>query len=531
MPTAERPRRNGHDGTATTIPDSLLHRLPTLNRDFYDFVRLVPQISTKIGFPSGLSGGGVGFRFNNFLINGVSERALAAHGTRALLGGKSLPLDAVKEYQVLLAPYDVRYGDFAGALVNTVTRSGTNELTGSAFAYWRNDRLAGDERSSMPYDQVQYGFVLGGPVLRDRLHFFIAPELQHFTSPTPGPYLGQPASADPPILVRAADLARLDDILRTYGLVAGSAGSVRNRNPVTSVFGRLDLALPEWNSRAVLWGLYGRNAVIDLSRDSHDFPLSTYQLERRGDPTHVAFQLHTALARNGGGHNELLVSHRWVKAEWVSDVDQPIVRVAFPETEQGPVTVIAGTNEVAHGMSGRNWSVNVQDNLTLPLGADHLMTIGVTAERFRDDREGLLGSYGDWTFSSLDSLEAGIAERFEISKDFGSAGVPISGGQYGAYVGDRWRAGKRVSITMGIRADLLTIEDRPPYNPVVDSIFHRRTDEMPRSQLHVSPRLGFTWDAFGRGRDLLRGGVGIFTGRPPIRLSPLSGSRPRTRRS
>ena len=97
---------HSHGGTATTIPDSLLHRLPSLNRNFYDFVRLVPQISTKTGL-QGLSGGGVGLRFNNYLIDGVSDRSVAAHQTPALLGGNSLPLDAVKEYQVLLAPYDV----------------------------------------------------------------------------------------------------------------------------------------------------------------------------------------------------------------------------------------------------------------------------------------------------------------------------------------------------------------------------------------------------------------------------------------
>jgi hypothetical protein len=250
-------------GTATSIRDSLLHRLPAPSRELYDFVRLVPQISTKVGFPTGapfgspgFSAGGVGFRFNNSLINGVSERDLSGQTTRNLgVGGKSLPLDAVKEYQVLLAPYDVRYGDFAGALVNTVTRSGTNELSGSAFGYWRSDRLAGEEGAA-PYDDVQLGFTLGGPILRDRLHFFTAIERRHVTTPAPGPYLGQPSSADPPVPVSAEDLARLDGILGAYGLAAGSAGPVANENPATNVFGRLDLALPEWNSRAVLWGLH-----------------------------------------------------------------------------------------------------------------------------------------------------------------------------------------------------------------------------------------------------------------------------------
>jgi hypothetical protein len=115
-----------HGGTVTTISESMLRDLPTLNRDLYEFLRLVPQISTKVGVANaGFSAGGVGFRFNNFLINGVSERSMAGNVSIAYLNAKSIPLDAVQEYQVLLAPYDVRYGDFAGALVNAITKSGT----------------------------------------------------------------------------------------------------------------------------------------------------------------------------------------------------------------------------------------------------------------------------------------------------------------------------------------------------------------------------------------------------------------------
>jgi len=113
--------------------------------------------------------------------------------------GKSIPLDAVKEYQVLVAPYDVRYGSFAGALVNTVTRSGTNDLRGSAFAYWRNDRLTRDgiDAAPSPYDRLQAGFSLGGPIVRDRVHFFVASEFQRLSQPAAGPYVGQPAGQLP----------------------------------------------------------------------------------------------------------------------------------------------------------------------------------------------------------------------------------------------------------------------------------------------------------------------------------------------
>jgi hypothetical protein len=145
-----------------------------------------------------------------------------------------------------------------------------------------------------------------------------------------------------------------------------------------------------------------------------------------------------------------------------------------------------------------------------------VLVLGVQAERFRIERGGVRGGYGTWTFSSLDSLESGVADRYELRKDLvGSTSAPLVGGQYGAYVGDDWRAGDRVSITMGVRADFMTFGSHAPYNPLVDSIFGRRTDEMPRPRVHVSPRVGFTWDLSDTEHHQVRGGVGIFTGRPP----------------
>jgi hypothetical protein len=178
------PRINAHGGTATTLSDSLVHQLPTLNRNFLDFMPLAPQVSTKVGFQrTGVSAAGANYRFNRFLINGADERFVNSNLPAGGGNGKSIPLEAVKEYQVLIAPFDVRYGDFAGAVVNTVTNSGNNQLRGSTNAFWRNDRLARADTSSSPYDRLQYGFALSGPIVHDRLHFFLAPEFQRLVAP------------------------------------------------------------------------------------------------------------------------------------------------------------------------------------------------------------------------------------------------------------------------------------------------------------------------------------------------------------
>lgn len=508
-------------GTGTTISASLLERLPTLNRDLYDFVRLVPQISTKIGLPNpGLSAGGVGFRFNNFLINGVSDRTASGGVSGAFAGPKSIPLDAVQEYQVLIAPYDVRYGDFAGALVNAVTKSGTNELRGSAFAYGRNDQLArrAAAAETTPYERVQYGFSLGGPILRNRLHFFVAPELQHFTYPAPGPYVGQPRDAEPAVPISTADLDRFDAIMSGYGLTAGSPGPMENTSPLRNLFTRFDLAVPALSSRVFAWHNYSGSDDVALSRAARDtFSLSSYQVTRITRMRTNAVHVHTALRRAGGGHNELLMSQRNSSLDPVGAVAQPIVRVSVPATSGGRITLNTGTHETAQGgFTFRSSAFAIKDNLTLPLGSSHVVTLGAEAERFRIRREGTATSLGTWNFASLRELELGIADRYEIRINFGNPDTPISGTQYTAYASDRWQATDRLSLTAGVRADVLGINERAPFHPLVDSLFGRRTNDMPRRRVEFSPRLGFIWDALGTRQQRFRGGAGIFTARYPL---------------
>lgn len=498
-------------GTGGIISDSLLHRLPTLDRDLYDFVRLVPQVSTRVGLAGGgLSAGGVNLRFNNFLIDGAPERALSGNSPTAFSGGKSVPIDAVQEYQVLVAPYDVRYGDFAGALINTVTRGGTNEVHGSAFTYARSAWLSREQDA--PYDREQYGLTLGGPLVRDRLHFFVAPELQRLTAPARGPYVGQPQSASPLVPVSATDIARFDSLLQSYGLTAGSAGLVQTGNPLRNFFGRLDLALPALSSRAVASVNYARFAAIGFSRSKDVFPLSSYRSTQASASRLASLQLHTNWQR--GLYNEVLASYRVVDTDWTPDARGPVVQVAV--TSVASALLKAGSQEQAQGVVQQGRITTLTDNLTVPLGPAHDLTIGGQLELFHLARAGVANAYGTWSFASLDSLERGVAERFEVREDRGGATRPIAGRQFGVYAEDEWRAADRVTILVGVRGDVLSVGDAPPYNPAVDSLFARRTDALPVSHMEISPRLGFRWE-LGHGRhDQLRGGVGLFTGRAPL---------------
>jgi hypothetical protein len=514
-------RSNAQGSSGITIADSLIQRMPTLDRDVFDFVALAPQISTKIGFQRrGVSAAGANLRFNSFLIDGVDERSVNGNVSAAHLIGKSIPLPAVREYQVLIAPYDVRYGDFAGALINTVTMSGTNQLHGSGFANWRNDQLTRieDATDRAPYDRLQYGFALGGPIIRDRVHFFLAPEFQRLTSPARGPFVGQPSSAVPAVPVEPADIARLDRIMRDwYGLRAGSAGPVELSSPLRNVFARLDGAAPRWRSRAFVTFSYAAaaNPVFGRTALGDTFSLSSYRYSAETGLRMASLRVHTDLPRTAGGHNELIISHSSDWADFQPDVRQPLVRVLVSGPGGNPVLVNVGTAEQAQGRFGRGSSLKVRNDLSLTLGSQHVLRLGAQAERFRTTRGGVASGYGVWTFPSLDALERGVAGTYLLRKSLSGASTTLAAWQHAAWVGDEWRVAERATLTLGVRADLLDISGHAPYNTEVDSIFGRRTDEMPIARIHVSPRFGFSWDVSGTGRDRLRGGAGLFTGRPP----------------
>src|SRR5215210_5477256 len=164
-------------GTKTTVSDTVIQRMPTTTRNLTDFIKIAPQVSSA---GPGFSGGGMSNRMNNVQIDGTSERDVFGLGSTGQPGGqisaKAISIEAVKEYQVLLAPYDVRQGNFGGLLLNAVTKSGTNEFHGSAFQYFRDQDYGRDVPvlRATEFNRRQTGFSLGGPIIKDKLHFFTA---------------------------------------------------------------------------------------------------------------------------------------------------------------------------------------------------------------------------------------------------------------------------------------------------------------------------------------------------------------------
>ena len=274
-------------GTQTTINDTLLRRLPTLDRDFTDFVKLTPQVQVREG-EGGISAAGQNNRFNTVQVDGATVNDRFGLGRTGQAGGqadgRSVGLEAVKEYQVLLSPYDVRQGNFSGALINAVTKSGTNTFSGSLFGYHRNEAWTGFPISEADFSNWQFGASLGGPIQRDKIHFFANFERREEDRPAAGPFFGGPLT----VVVRPEDIAAFNARASAVGLSPGDFDLVEIARPATNVLGRVDFLVGQ-NSRLVTKFQYNRasldvfdrvadvvNPAIELSNNGYFFKNDTY---------------------------------------------------------------------------------------------------------------------------------------------------------------------------------------------------------------------------------------------------------------
>jgi hypothetical protein len=495
-------------GTATSVSDTLIRRLPTLNRNFTDFVTLTPQVGSS---GPGLSGAGTNNRFNNIQIDGATESDLFGLGSTGQpggqAGGKSIGIESVKEYQVLLAPYDVRQGNFSGVLINAVTKSGQNDFFGSIYGYGRNQDFVRSQDYISDFKQYQYGFSLGGPIVRDRAFFFINPEFQQRSTPAFGPSLG-----DGSLSLTQAHIDRFTNALEAVGMTnLGSGSAVTLENPLANVFARVDVILP-WNSTLVLRHNYGgaEDDIFSRATNGSDFPLTnaSYFFESKKNAT-VA-QLRTNF--ENGSYNEFNVGYTTIRDRRTPVVrGMPQVTTVFP----GVATLRAGSERFSHGNELDQDIIEISDSYTMPLGSSHRLTIGTQNTFYKARNLFAQSTGGAWIFDSPELMEAGDAREYIVGVPVeGDGAVRINAFNWSVFAQDEWTVNDNFNMNFGVRVEAPTFRDKPPYNPTIEADFGRRTDEVPSNNITISPRFGFNWNVTGDGVNQLRGGVGVFTGRP-----------------
>jgi hypothetical protein len=504
-------------GPAEIISKATIAELPNPDRDFLALSVLSPQValspSSRTAPTGGITIGAQNRLLNAFHIDGGVNYDLY---TGRLPGRETLPrpisLEALEEIQVLAAPFDVRHGGFAGGVVNALTKSGTNSIDGSAFVFLADGALVGRSATGADvgdFTTWQFGGSLGGPIARDRAHYFLSGDVQRRAVPDPGPLIVATGAPTPGIGISYASAVRFQEILRnTFGLDPGTLGPVHGHAPAQDVFGKITMQLGT-NSHLEVSHHYAHGDRRGfLERLNRDYLLSS--ADRQEPSTANASRLIWTELFGGRWSNELIVSYLDLRDECRPSVTYPRIVV---DVDQG--RLLAGTPVVCPSTFSQR-TLEVTENLSRTVGA-HLITVGAHGELLHFEDDLLQTSAGLWNFRNLDSLEAGVASHYEraLPGPLSTGGVDFHVRQIGAYMQDRWTATRSLTLTVGLRVDVPILPDAVATNESLRAALGIDTGQLPSGHALWSPRLAINYNLGAMGRTFLRAGVGVFSGRPP----------------
>ncbi|HJS46805.1 MAG TPA: carboxypeptidase regulatory-like domain-containing protein [Gemmatimonadales bacterium] len=544
----------GRTGAETNLGPVEVALTPSIDRSIRDLTKLDPR-----------SDGNFSFAGRNWLYNNVSVDGSYFNNAFGLddplPGGQAkaqpISFEAIEQVQVSIAPFDVREGGFTGANVNTVTRSGTNDWRGSVYSFFRSDALQGNSVEGQEVvanpeqSYVQGGFSLGGPIIKDRLFFFLNGEVER----TDDPGSNFVADRDGDLAfgesrVSAADMDAIRTVLLdNYGYDTGPYEGYTHETDNNKVLLKLDYNISEGNN------LSFRFNYLDAVRDQgpHPFVLSANNSGRGPNESSLPFRnagyaINNDIqsyafewnARSTGYANRFFASYNRFR-----DFREPF-SAPFPTIEiaEGGVTYTTAGHEPfsIHNILDSD-VLQFTNNFTLFRG-DHAITLGANYERFgffnsfNIFRHGLFqvpAAFGGTTFFSLDEFFAsqdndGGPEDVDLSSFIRDPSIPFKGenidvGQLSFYAQDEFLVAPRLNLTYGIRVDLPQYYTDPVDNPfsrgqlALDENGNPETvdqSELPGTQVMWSPRVGFNWNAVGDRQTQVRGGSGIFTGRIPF---------------
>jgi hypothetical protein len=500
-------------GASQNVVQDSIENLPTISRSLGDFTRLSPQIISDEETSGAFNVGGRSSRYNNVQIDGAQTNDLFGLGGTGTPGGQSeatvISLDAVQEFQIVMAPYDVRQGMFTGGGVNIITKSGKNKFFGDLFYEFRNENFVGkgpDDYEFGEFSEGTYGGSFGGPLIQNKLFFFANAELAKRKVPEDYFIDGSGASYD---WGHQAEADRFISILSGLGYDAGGYDEIVNERNKLNVFGRIDWNINEKN-RLTFRHSYLDSDYENLSRSSRtSFVFGNAGIVYKTKSNSSVLQLNSTLGSNF--FNELIVNYQTIR-------DNPTyMGEPFPTiiTSIPGASLIAGSEEYRHRNELNQDLVEITDTLTLFKG-NHTFVFGTHNEIFNFYNVYIQRSFGKYEFRSLDDLEAGNVYRYD--RYYSLTGDPNAPAEFnvfqvGLYAMDEWNVMPNLKLTLGIRADVPLMPDDPPNNPLVMEKFNIPTNHNAGGNILWSPRVGFNYSPHKDTQ--IRGGVGIFSGRTP----------------
>ncbi len=500
--TQEAPLVETTRASATDTVDSrAIESLPLDGRNFSDLMLLVPQVGEYQGRPFVAGAEGM---MNSFNVDGADSNSLF-FGEQ--LGGILPPFTysqaAVQEFQVLRSSYNVRFGGASGGIVNAVTRSGTNRLRGGAFLFFQDDGMvATDALGNDPvgFERRQLGLSIGGPLRRDRLHFFVAYDSQRRDQNA----LRRPLSLSPELE------PAFDAKLESLGIDAATEFDYLITNDTEVLLLKLDWSVDDSHR------LWLRHNLSDQGGDNSTFGFMTSGWSNLGREENRFYSSVGSLASVLGprAFNEAVIQ--------ISPARRPRQAnfTAIPQTLIGFFDAVFGQGMILPSFLDED-RVQVQDNLMLEHG-DHSLRFGFDYSHLEFDNSYLFQRGG---YYYLPSYEEFLAEEpcTELRPGqspciFIQSFSPVDGRVgfdtqlLSVYAGDTWRPGPRLTVEYGLRLEHQ--ENPPPQNP---NPLEPRTELIP-DDTNLAPRFGFAWDLKGDGRSVLRGGAGVFTNWTPSLL-------------
>ena len=530
-------------GASTNINNSQIANLPTVSRSITDVTRLSPYGG------NGMSFAGADGRTANFTVDGANFNNNFGLSSNLPGGGNPISIDAIEELQVVISPFDVRQTNFIGGGVNAITKSGTNTYKGTAYIYHKNENMQGDavERQQISgarekSQTTTYGFTLGGPIIKDKLFFFVNGEMIKIPTVV-NRWRGSDADnpADPNNFVSRttnADLAAVSDyVSKKYGYNTGSWTDFPADESNYKLLARLDWNITDRHHLALRYN-YTKNNVWNnpnassmdggtrmsggrVSQYSMSFANSMYSMENIVHSWSI--DLNSRLTDNLS--NQFLAT--------ISKLDD----IRGTDSSEFPFIDITkdGNNYMALGYELFTWNNavhntiwNFKDDVTYYMGKHKIMA-GITFEHQMADNQYMRNGTGYYRYNwedgmTVEQLFNQTPEIFCLTYGYDGETTPAARVQFnrpGIYAQDDWTVNDKFKLTYGLRIDGLffTNSDLMTNNAIKALDYEGRhidTGAWPNNSITFSPRLGFTYDVFGDKSLKVRGGTGLFSGRLPL---------------
>ncbi|RQO30915.1 cell envelope biogenesis protein OmpA [Taibaiella sp. KBW10] len=541
-------------GASTNINSSTISRMPTIKRSLTDFTRLTPQAN-------GNSFAGRDNRYNNVQIDGANFNNGFGISPDALPGGSNQPIsiDAIEEVQVNVAPFDVRQTGFTGAGINAITRSGTNDFSGSAYAFFRpksfngvkvgEDTLAKSTRTS----GTTYGVRFGGPIIKNKLFFFANFEYENQLTQgnlwraNNGSNSGQANVSR----VKDTDLNAVSNYLKsTYGYdpgrYEGYADNYVNNNIKSLI--RLDWNINDKNTLTIKYnhmrgtsdqgtnassGPNPRSTAARISSESIAFENANYSFLNKVQS--VSAELNSKLSPKVS--NQLLATYSRIQDTRSTPGNLfPFVDIWDGDLQAADSTgkrtgknnyMSFGTELFSYNNDVINDNINLVDNITYQVGK-HNITGGLNFQTMSYANSYMRMGTSYYRYNSVSEfLAGGKPTAYGVTYPYAGADqyARVNFGLAGLYAQDQVNLSDKFRLTYGLRADMPLFFNKPVGNPSIDTVKLLNNEGVqttfttamwPKSKIMLSPRVGFNYDVLGDRSLQLRGGTGIFTGNIPF---------------